>query len=179
MSFRMRVLESEHEDISSWFMITFRSCSSQSSDHRGKVLHLRAAVHRNGGEPVRSWLDCFSRRLLTPQLRQGREGCVHEGERATHFLVQVVRCPFSWTGVWRTDQYPQSSASPLPRAGMAPSCCIHISISMTAQLFVMMRPCISVRHRTALFFRFFGDTLVPASVSFAAWQVLRMLRTYI
>ena len=35
------------------------------------------------------------------------------------------------------DHYPRMSASPLPRAGMAPSCCIQASISMTAQLSVI------------------------------------------
>src|SRR5689334_9999947 len=33
-------------------MIKTRSCSSQSSDHRSKVLHLHAAIHRNVGESV-------------------------------------------------------------------------------------------------------------------------------
>src|SRR5438270_13470550 len=33
-------------------MRTIRSFASQSSDHRSKVLHLRAAIHRNVGESV-------------------------------------------------------------------------------------------------------------------------------
>src|SRR6266568_1201840 len=37
----------------------------------------------------------------------------------------------------RNDQCPRRSASPLPRAGIAPSCCIHANISMTAQLSVI------------------------------------------